>query len=413
MAEELKPTPDPAKSEKKKPARKRKAQAEEAKARLETKASTPQNVNPIVLDEIYSSLRDDNRVVMRRAIALNLESFRAAPDEFSARPQRNYPALEEVAAPLLSVIVPAYNGEHLMPTVLNALRNQSFRDFEVIVIDDASVDGTVPLVETHYPEARLIVNRRNVGFVAACNTAADVARGRYLVLLNSDTEPAPDWLAELVKTMVVNPKAAVVASKLLLFDRRNTLHTTGDLMGIDGIARNRGVWESDTGQYDEAVTIFSGCGGASAYRRDLWQALGGFDDDLWMYLEDVDFGFRAQLMGYSAVFAPAARVYHRVSASGGDTLASYYVGRNTIWIIAKNMPRGLLLRNWRAILGAQLGIAADALRNWRGTAARARLRGQLAGVLGLPRQLAKRRVIQPRRQCEDQELAQLLVAGNR
>ncbi len=139
----------------------------------------------------------------------------------------------------------------------------------------------------------------------------------------------------------------------MLFDRRDTLHTTGDLLGVDGIPRNRGVWQVDRGQFDDWRAVFSGCGGATAYRRDVWQALGGFDEDFWMYLEDVDFGFRARLAGCEAVFAQA-RVYHHLSASGGDVLASYYVGRNTIWLIAKNMPRSLLRRNALAIVQGQL-----------------------------------------------------------
>ncbi|HRA67322.1 MAG TPA: glycosyltransferase family 2 protein, partial [Caldilinea sp.] len=123
----------------------------------------------------------------------------------------------------------------------------------------------------------------------------------------------------------------------------------------------------------------------------------------------VDFGFRARLAGWEAVFAPEARVYHHLSASGGDLLASYYVGRNTLWLIAKNMPRTLLRRNAFAIVAGQLAVTLDALRNWRGAAARARLRGQVDGLLGLPRQLQKRRAIQPRRQLEDDELASLLT----
>jgi GT2 family glycosyltransferase len=126
----------------------------------------------------------------------------------------------------------------------------------------------------------------------------------------------------------------------------------------------------------------------------VWQALGGFDEDFWMYLEDVDFAFRARLVGWDAVFAPGARVYHHISASGGDVLSSYYVGRNTVWTIAKNMPRRLLVENFPLIVAGQLRIALDALRNIRGLAARERLRGQLAGLLGLPAQLRKRRVIQ-------------------
>ena len=136
--------------------------------------------------------------------------------------------------------------------------------------------------------------------------------------------------------------------------------------------------------------------------------LGGFDEDFWMYVEDVDFAFRAQLAGWRAVFAPTARVYHHLSATGGGVLASYYVGRNTIWNIAKNMPTGLFLRNLPAIVAGQLKITLDAVRNIRGEAARARLRGQLAGLFGLPRQLQKRQVIQARRLVEDDELAKRL-----
>lgn len=377
----------------------------------QTKQTKPEakNVNPIVLDETYHELREENRVVMRRTIAINLENFRAAPDNFDPRPVRRYPDPATVDAPFFSVIIPTYNGLRHMATVLDALARQTFADYEVIVIDDASSDATAEFVAEHYPGVRLIVNRRNLGFAGSCNTGAAASRGRYIVLLNNDTEPQEDWLAELAQASAAHPEAAIVASKLLLYDRRDTLHTTGDLLGSDGIPRNRGVWEADHGQYDAAGAIFSGCGGASAYRKDLWQALGGFDEDFWMYLEDVDLGFRARLLGCEVVFAPQARVYHRLSASGGDTLASYYVGRNTIWLIAKNMPRSLLLRHAPQIVGSQLRIALAALRHWRGAAAQARLRGQLAGLLGLRRQLLKRRVIQPRRQVEDSEIGKLLV----
>lgn len=409
MSEELKPQPDPSKSAQRKPSTKRAEQIDQAKAKLAMADSEGRNRNPLVLDDTYSDLRDNNRVVMRNTIALNLDNFRAAPEGFNPRPMRTFPPLREVDAPFASVIVPNFNGVRHLPVVLDALRAQRFTDFEVIVVDDASSDDSAALLESRYPDVRLIVNRRNMGFASSCNTGAVIARGRMIVLLNSDTEPEPAWLEELVKVFVANPRAAAVTSKLLLFDRRDTLHTTGDMLGIDGVPHNRGVWEPDHGQYDAVVDVFSGCGGATAYRREVWQALGGFDEEFWMYLEDVDFGFRARLAGWEAVFAPQARVYHHLSASGGDLLASYYVGRNTIWTIAKNMPRSLFLRNAPAILARQLTIAIDAMRNWRGAAAQARLRGQLAGLLGLRRQLQKRRAIQPRRQIEDNDLARMFV----
>jgi GT2 family glycosyltransferase len=409
MSDELlKPTPDESKSAAVKPIEVRQAQVRKGKERL-SQGSKGVNANPIVNDETYGGLREENRVVMRHQIALNIDSFRAAPLDFVQRPQREYPPLQTPTAPFLSVIIPNYNGQRFLAPLLDALQRQTFPDFEIILADDASSDDSVIFVETHYPPVRLLVNRRNLGFVPTCNAAVAAARAPVVVLLNNDTEPEPTWLAELVQIICANPQAAIVTSKMLLFDQRDKLHTTGDLMGADGIPRNRGVWETDRGQYDHSVEVFSGSGGGSAYRKDVWQMLGGFDEDFWMYLEDVDYAFRAQLIGWRAVFAPQARVYHHLSATGGDVLASYYVGRNTIWNIAKNMPDNLLLRNLPTIIVAQLKVTLDALRNIRGEAARARLRGQLAGLIGLPRQLHKRQMIQARRQIEDAELAQRLV----
>lgn len=357
----------------------------------------------------YGALREDNRVVMRHTIALNLESFRSSSVDFvEPRAARVYPAFAESAPPFFSVVIANHDGERHLPVVLDALRTQSFRDFEVVVVDDASRDDSVIIVERDYPEVRLIVNRANVGFAVTCNTGADAASGRYLVMLNSDTQPDPRWLEALALACVQNPHAASVASKMLLFDRRSVLHTTGDQMGRDGIARNRGAWQPDNGQYDTARVVFSACGGAAAYRRDLWQALGGFDEHFWMYMEDVDYGFRAQLAGFGSVYAPDARVYHHLSASSSDVLASYYVGRNALWVIAKNMPAGLLRSNWAAIVGGQLRIAGDALRAIQGKAARARLQGQITGLLGLGVALSQRKRIQAARRLREADLALLL-----
>ena len=201
----------------------------------------------------------------------------------------------------------------------------------------------------------------------------------------------------------------VVAAKMLLFDWRDILHSAGDLYGRDGIPRNRGVWERDVGQYDADVRVFGGCGGAVAYRRTAWEEVGGFDEQLFMYLEDVDLAWRLRLLGWEARFAPRARVYHHLSASGGGTLASFYTGRNTLWVLARDVPGPLLRRYWPAIIRAQLRIARDALRAWRGDAARARLRGQLAGLAGLPRWLAQRPALQARRRVPIEALDELLV----
>jgi GT2 family glycosyltransferase len=411
MSEDVfRPVPDSSRSEEVKPSDVRQGQAEQAKKKLELRAADQsQRSNPIVTDETYGALQEEDRVVMRHKIALNLDSFRASSEGFEARPERHFPELSEDRPPFFSVVIANYNGEVHLPVVLEALRRQTFSDFEVIVVDDASHDDSVSLVERGYPEVRLLVSRRNAGFAAACNTGAAAARGRMIVMLNSDTEPEDGWLEALSQAVVRNPNAGAFASKMLLFEHRNVLHTAGDEMGRDGLARNRGAWRKDDGSLDDKTAIFSACGGAAAYRREVWQTLQGFDEDLWMYLEDVDLGFRARLAGWVTVFAPEARVYHHLSASGGETLASYYVGRNSLWVLAKNMPDSLLLRNGIPILLGQLRISRDAVRNLRGAAARARLRGQIAGLLGLSRQFAKRRLIQDRRVVDDAEIARLLV----
>jgi GT2 family glycosyltransferase len=298
--------------------------------------------------------------------------------------------------PFASIIIPTYNGKALLATCLTALRGQTYPAdrFEVIVVDDASSDGTVEYLAAAFPEVRVVALGQNSGFIAACNAGVADAQGEILVLLNNDTEAEPGWLAALVTAMEEHPEAGSAASKMLLFDRRDTLHTAGDQMGKDGIPRNRGVWQKDEGQYDQDRWVFGPCGGAAAYRRKAWQQAGGFDPALWMYMEDVDLAWRLQRLGWRSIYAPNARIYHQLSATGGGVLASYYTGRNTLWVIARNWPGPLLRRHWPAIVRAQLRIAWDALRAWRGEAARARLRGQLAGLWGLPRAWRQRQTEQ-------------------
>lgn len=370
----------------------------------------------------YGDLREENRLVMRHSIALNIDNFRASSDDFELHPEQTFPELSAHQPPFASIVIPNHNGQRFIDTLFRALQAQTFQDFEVLFIDDASSDNSVAYLEEHYSphiaegassgdsrfQLRIIANRTNQGFVSSCNQGASIARGRILVMLNNDTEPEADWLAELVTAVCANPSTAIVTSKTLLFDKRDHLHTTGDMLGRDGIPYNRGVWQKDRGQFDEQPFIFGGSGCASAYRRDVWEMLGGFDEDFWMYLEDVDYAFRVQLAGWDAVFAPKARIYHHLSATSGDILSSYQVGRNTIWTIVKNMPRSLLLKNLPAIVLAQAKITLDALRNIRGEAAQARLKGQLASLIGLPQQLQKRQVIQQRRILEDDLLERRL-----
>jgi GT2 family glycosyltransferase len=213
----------------------------------------------------------------------------------------------------------------------------------------------------------------------------------------------------LVAALLARPEAGLAAAKMRLFDRRGVLHSAGDGYRPDGIPFSRGVWQPDEGQFDAPGWIFGGCGGAVAYRRTMLDDVGLFDESFFMYCEDVDLNWRAQLAGWKCWYTPQALVYHKLSATGGGTIASFYTGRNTLWVIAKDYPGALLRRNWPHILRAQGAIARDALRAWRGEAARARLRGQLSGLIGWPRMLKQRRAIQAARRVPDEYVASLLA----
>ncbi len=311
--------------------------------------------------------------------------------------------------PLISIIIPNWNGARHLPTCLEALRRQTYHPIEIIVADNASTDGSQELLRREYPEVRLIALPENRGFTGACNAGLRAARGDILILLNNDTEADPNWLAAIVDALERHPDVGLIASKMLLFDRRNVFHTAGDFYRVDGLPGNRGVWQTDIGQYEREEYVFSACGGAAAYRRAMLEEIGLLDEDFFYSCEDVDLAWRAQLAGWRCLYVPQAVVYHRLAATGGGTTASFYDGRNFLYVIAKNYPGSLLRRYWPQIVKAQLRLALQSLRAWRGAAARARLRGQIVGLLTLPRLWRKRRAVQRLRRVSDEYLLSVLT----
>jgi len=309
----------------------------------------------------------------------------------------------------ISVIIPNWNGAEYLPACLDSLRKQTHEEHRVILVDNGSGDGSLELLSTRYPEVQVIALPENRGFAEAVNVGIKASDDPVIALLNNDTEADSGWLAALMKAMEAYPEAGSVASKILLFDRRNVFHSAGDYYRSDGTPGNRGVWQEDLGQYNREEMIFGACGGAAAYRRPMLEDIGLFEESFFAFCEDVDLAWRAQLAGYKCVYAPQAIVYHRLSATGGGTTASYFTGRNTVWVMARNYPQNLLRRNWPKVLLAQTRIAADALRAWRGEAARARLRGQWDGLRSWGRLHRQGQPARDQRRVSDDYLTTLLV----
>jgi GT2 family glycosyltransferase len=313
----------------------------------------------------------------------------------------------------VDIIIPTYNGYPYLQHCLSALQAQTYGNMRVIVVDDASTDGTAERLCHEWPTVNLLVLPRNSGLVTAVNAGFALSDAEFVALLNNDTEVAPGWLEALVDALTRYPKAAAVASKMLLFEQRDTFHAAGDTYARHGRPGNRGVWQRDTGQFEREEETFGACAGAALYRRSALDEVAGIDGaildpDFFMYCEDVDLSWRLRLRGHAIVYAPSAVVYHRLSATGGGSLASYYVARNTLNVVLKDLPGPLLRRALPAIVGDQLNDAWRTLPHLREPAARARLRGMLAAVRSAPRMLAKRRKIQRSRRVPISDITRFL-----
>jgi GT2 family glycosyltransferase len=312
--------------------------------------------------------------------------------------------------PFVSVIIPHWNGRHHLDDCLGALKNQVFADHEIILADNGSQDGSQDYVRAHYPEVRLLELGENRGFTGACIAGFSIARGEVICLLNNDTEADPNWLAAIVDAFHRYPGVGIVTGKLLFFDQRDHFHAAGDFYRVDGIPGNRGVWQIDQGQYDCEEFVFSASGAAAAYRRKMLDEIGFLDDSFYFSCEDIDLAWRANLAGWQVLYVPTAIVYHKLKASGGSgATSSYYDGRNFLFVLWKNYPTSLIRKYWPAILRAQLDISLKAIKAWRGEAARARLRGQLAGLWGIFGLLQARKEIQPGRRIDDLTLESRLT----
>lgn len=289
----------------------------------------------------------------------------------------------------VDLIVPTRNGGALLAACLRAVAALQFRDYRLTIFDDGSAESVEPLVRPLAPGATVLRTEDNIGLCRAFNRAIAATGAEYVVLLNDDTEVAPGWLGELVACADRHPDAGSIASKMRLMSDRRKLHSAGDYYSLRGVPGNRGVWLDDLGQFNREEPVFGACGGAALYRRAALEAValdGGrvFDERLFMYCEDVDLAWRLQRRGWACWYAPDALVYHHLSATGGGPLASYFVARNVWLLLARSVPRRLLRR--RRVLARHAGRVCDMLRHAREPAARASLRGTLAGFATLARE---------------------------
>lgn len=305
--------------------------------------------------------------------------------------------------PETSVIVLNWNGKHFLETCLAALRRQTFRDFETVLVDNGSEDGSAEYVRTQFPEVRLIALNRNLGFAGGNIAGYEQARGELIVLLNNDTEADPRWLEEMHKASLDFPASGSFASKMLYFDERNRIDNCGFGLTAAGLSVDLGRGELDGPAWAQARQVFGGCAGAVAYRRSMLQDIGFLDPDFFMTYEDVDLSFRAQLRGYQCSFVPGAIVYHRYRATMTKYPArqTFFSQRNIEFVYLKNMPFLLMLRSIPQRLAYELGGAAYFFKLGVGSAF---LKAKWDAVRQIPSALRKRRKVQNARLLTNAQL---------
>lgn len=245
----------------------------------------------------------------------------------------------------ISVIIANLNGEKYLPDCLASLSAQTFRDFEVIVVDNGSTDGSLGLLKKDFPWVKVIALKENAGFARGNNIGFEGSSSEYVATLNNDTVAEPGWLQALHDAAASDSAVGMVASKIYLGREGSELDSAGMLIYPDGMSRQRGRGEKDEGQYDATREVLFPSACAALYRREMLRKIGHFDEDFFSYCEDTDLGLRGRLAGWQARLAPAAVVHHLYSGTGGKYSAfkAFLVERNHLWVLLKNMPPGYIL----------------------------------------------------------------------
>ncbi len=255
----------------------------------------------------------------------------------------------------VTIVIPNYNGLKFMEPCMAALDQQLCCDFELLVVDNGSTDGSVEWLKEHGLPSILLGT--NTGFSGAVNVGIRAAKTPYVILLNNDTEAEPEYVGELLKAIEASPKIFSVSPKMIQLYHKELMDDAGDMYSIMGWAYQRGVGQ-EIERYDRPCHIFSSCAGAAIYRREVFEEIGYFDEMHFAYLEDIDVGYRAKIAGYYNLYCPSARVFHVGSGTSGSKYNSFKVklaARNNVYLNYKNMPLPQLLVNSLPIAAGILG----------------------------------------------------------
>lgn len=337
-------------------------------------------------------------------------------------------------APFVSVLVLNWNGARLLPGCLGALEKTEYPEgqWEAVLVDNASTDRSEQAAVEQFPWLKLRRNKGNWGFARGYNGALRESPGRYVVLLNSDTQVRPGWLRALVGAAEQDEQVAAATAKLIYpagSPNAGRIQNAGGMLLANGAGRDRGTvlrdgrWEQeeDLGQYDQQAEVFFFCGAAALLRKAALEDVGQFDERYFMYYEDLDLSWRFRLRDWRVVFVPDAVVEHAHAASSGEwsPFFTYQVDRNRPLMLLKLAPLAMALREIGTYF-SDFGANAVRVLWWalmrrqRGPhAARAKLQARviLSWLRDAPGTLLDRARIRRSRLVPDQAIRRWMIDG--
>jgi hypothetical protein len=260
----------------------------------------------------------------------------------------------------VSIIIPSRNNLKWLLRCIPTLLSQDFEEYEVIVVDNGSTDGSLSEIKILFPNVKLIEMGYDAFLCASVNAGISYATGDYIALVNNDTEFPVSWLSNAIQTFKHDCSVGAVASKILSLRNPKLIDSAGNYLLKNGLAGNRGWQQPDDGKYDKEIEVFSPSSAGAVYRKSVLKEIGGFDDHLVAYYEDIDAAFRIRLLGYRCVYNPKAVMYHYGSGTKESSFKRLrLVERNMVINLIKNMPTELLKKYGGSILKANLLLNAN------------------------------------------------------
>ena len=311
------------------------------------------------------------------------------------------------SCPSVSIVIVNFNGRELLKQCLLTLSRTDYCNYEIVVVDNASTDGSLTEIKRSFgsdPHIKLVENSENVGHAEGCNIGAQMTKGRYLVFLDSDTEfNAENWLWELVKVMEKDGSVGLAQAKLVLAEDKSCLDYV--CVAVDAL----GTWDATYGSKEERLKenfeILAASSGCCIVRREVFNQAGGFDADYFIYDDDTDLSLRARLLGYRILFVPSALVIHRGGVLRGITSSTlYHSAKNRVRTVLKNYE----LRNvwWRfsvlTFFTFMVSVGFFVLK--KHDEAKATMKGLVSPIKDLPEIWRKRLLFQSKRRVRDFEL---------